>query len=62
MLRLFMTYPGRGKIWTPEKLMEGYSAMARDAAREREAEEWSDALIGDSSGIDLRATSRAPST
>lgn len=57
-----MTYPGRGKIWTPEKLMEGYSAMARDAAREREAEEWSDALIGDSSGIDLRATSRAPST
>jgi len=30
-------------------LIEGYSAMAKDAARERDAEEWSEELIGDSS-------------
>ena len=28
-------------------LIEGYSAMAMNAPREREAEEWSEALIGD---------------
>jgi hypothetical protein len=33
----------------PGGLIEGYSAMARDAAREREAEEWSEGLIGDAS-------------
>ena len=32
----------------PGGLIEGYSAMAMDAVREREAEEWSEALIGDS--------------
>ena len=31
----------------PGGLIEGYSAMATDVAREREAEEWSEALIGD---------------
>ena len=31
-------------------LIEGYSAMARDAVREREAEEWSEGLIEDASG------------
>ena len=30
-------------------LIEGYSAMAKDAAREREAEEWCEGLIGDAS-------------
>jgi hypothetical protein len=33
----------------PGGLIEGYSAMAKDAAREREAEEWSEGLIGDAS-------------
>jgi hypothetical protein len=33
----------------PGGLIEGYSAMAADAAREREAEEWSEGLIGDAS-------------
>jgi hypothetical protein len=33
----------------PGGLLEGYSAMAADAAREREAEEWSEGLIGDAS-------------
>lgn len=33
----------------PCTLIEGYSAMARDATREREAEEWSEGLIGDAS-------------
>ena len=31
----------------PGGLLEGYAEMARDEAREREAEEWSEALIGD---------------
>ena len=33
----------------PGGLLEGYSAMASDADREREAEEWSEGLIGDAS-------------
>jgi len=33
----------------PGGLIEGYTAMAMDAAREREAEEWSEGLIGDAS-------------
>jgi hypothetical protein len=33
----------------PGGLMEGYAAMAKDADREREAEEWSEGLIGDAS-------------
>jgi hypothetical protein len=44
-----MTYRDPPKIWTPEELIEGYSAMAKDAAREREAEEWCEGLIGDAS-------------
>jgi hypothetical protein len=37
------------EVWTAEELIEGYFAMANDAEREREAEEWSEALIGDAS-------------
>ncbi|MGA2967129.1 MAG: hypothetical protein ABSD64_13025 [Terriglobales bacterium] len=33
----------------PGGLIEGYAAMANDAAREREAEAWSEGLIGDAS-------------
>ena len=33
------------------ELIEGYLAMARDAAREREAEEWAEGLIGDSFAV-----------
>lgn len=44
-----MTYLDPDKVWTREELGEGYSAMAKDAAREREAEEWSEGLIGDAS-------------
>jgi len=33
----------------PGGLIEGYTAMAKDAEREREAEEWSEGLIGDAS-------------
>jgi hypothetical protein len=33
----------------PCTVIGGYSAMAKDAAREREAEEWSEGLIGDTS-------------
>lgn len=33
----------------PGGLIEGYSAMARDAEGEREADEWSEGLIGDAS-------------
>src|SRR5208282_2539053 len=33
----------------PGGLVEGYTAMAKDAEREREAEEWSEGLIGDAS-------------
>jgi hypothetical protein len=33
----------------PGGLIEGYTAMANDAEREREAEEWSEGLIGDAS-------------
>jgi len=35
--------------------------MAKDAAREREAEEWSEALIADSSSVECRALSPPPS-
>ena len=45
----FMTYLDPDEVWTREELGEGYSAMANDAAREREAEEWSEGLIGDAS-------------
>ena len=44
-----MTYLDPAKAWTPEGLTEGYSAMAKDAEREREAEEWCEGLIGDAS-------------
>jgi hypothetical protein len=33
----------------PGGLIEGYTAMAKDADGEREAEEWSEGLIGDAS-------------
>jgi hypothetical protein len=33
----------------PGGLIEGYTAMAADASRESEAEEWSEGLIGDAS-------------
>ena len=33
----------------PCGLIEGYSAMANDGARERKAEEWSEGLIGKAS-------------
>ncbi|MFZ0361108.1 MAG: hypothetical protein ABSC07_17495 [Terriglobales bacterium] len=33
----------------PGGLIEGYAAMAKDADGEREAEEWSEGLIGDAS-------------
>jgi hypothetical protein len=33
----------------PGGLIAGYTAMAKDAEREREAEEWSEGLIGDGS-------------
>jgi len=33
----------------PGGLLEGYTAMAKDTEREREAEEWSEGLIGDAS-------------
>ena len=33
----------------PGGLLEGYSAMSQDEAREREAEEWTEGLIGDAS-------------
>ncbi|MFZ3266526.1 MAG: hypothetical protein WA172_21160 [Terriglobales bacterium] len=44
-----MRYLSPSENWSQEELIEGYSAMARDAAREREAEEWAEALIGDAS-------------
>ncbi|HMH00442.1 MAG TPA: hypothetical protein VK555_03460 [Terriglobales bacterium] len=33
----------------PGGLLEGYSQMSQDESREREAEEWSEGLIGDAS-------------
>jgi hypothetical protein len=42
-----MPYSSAADVWNSERLIEGYSAMANDAQREREAEEWSEALIGD---------------
>jgi len=41
--------------------IEGYLEMARDAAREREAEEWAEGLIGDSFAVAPGPTSQAPS-
>jgi hypothetical protein len=38
---------GSSEVWSPEKLIEGYSAMARDSAREDEAGDWIEELIGD---------------
>jgi hypothetical protein len=43
------------------ELIEGYLAMAKDAAREREAEEWSEGLIGDSFPVKQSALSPFPS-
>ena len=43
------------------ELIEGYLAMAGDAAREREAEEWAEGLIGDSFAVAPGPTSPAPS-
>ena len=37
---------------TPEELTRGYEEMAADKDREREALEWSEALIGD--GLETR--------
>ena len=37
----------RPHIWTEADLEEGYRAMAADTEREREAEEWIEALIGE---------------
>jgi hypothetical protein len=37
------------RSWKQRELIAGYVAMAKDAARELEAEAWSDALIGDAS-------------
>jgi hypothetical protein len=44
-----MTYLDPVKVWTPDELIDGYSAMAKDAARERDAEEWSEGLTRDAS-------------
>jgi hypothetical protein len=41
--------------------IEGYLEMASDAAREREAEEWAEGLIGDSFAVAPGPTSQAPS-
>lgn len=56
-----MAYVEPARVWCPKELIDGYSAMAKDAAREREAEEWSEGLIGDSSAVDPSATSPTPS-
>ena len=42
-----MTYTNPAEIWTSERLLAGYSAMANDERREREADEWCEALIAD---------------
>ena len=44
-----MTYLDPSEVWSWEGLFEEYSAMANDAEREREADEWSEGLIGDAS-------------
>jgi hypothetical protein len=41
-----------------EELLRGYQAMAADKEREKEAHEWSEALIGD--GLDTNGKDRAP--
>lgn len=43
-----------------DKLIEGYLAMGEDAAREHEAQEWSEGLIGDSFTADPSVTSQSP--
>lgn len=42
----FLNDLARPHVLRPD-LAAGYAAMAADADREREAEEWADALIGD---------------
>jgi hypothetical protein len=42
----FLNDPARPHV-TACDLLEGYRAMAADEAREREAEEWAENLIGD---------------
>ena len=42
-----MTYLDPPEVWPWEGLIDGYSAMGKDAAREREAEEWAEGLIAD---------------
>jgi predicted CopG family antitoxin len=42
----FLTELARPHV-VPEALDEGYRAMASDEAREREAEEWAEGLVGD---------------
>jgi hypothetical protein len=42
-----MTHSKPANHWILEELVEGYSAMAKDIARESEAQEWSEGLIGD---------------
>ncbi len=43
-----------------DDLIEGYLAMAQDATLEREAQEWSEGLIGDSFAVDPGTTSQEP--
>lgn len=43
----FLSDLARPHVVGGEALAEGYAAMAADEAREREAEEWSEATIGD---------------
>ena len=44
---VFVGYREPEAIGGPGGLLERYFEMARDAEREREAEEWSEGLIGD---------------
>jgi hypothetical protein len=41
-----------------EELLRGYQAMAADKEREKEAHEWSEALIGD--GLDTNDAAEVP--
>jgi len=38
--------------WSPAELAEGYRRMAADRVQEMEAEEWTEALVGDILGGD----------
>jgi len=44
-----MTYLDPSEVRSWHGLIEDYSAMAKNAARDLEAEEWAEALIGDAS-------------